>query len=64
MSKSKKNIKAPQRIEAACQICGDSGSYDEQTIQSCTHNINGLMVIICTNCEDDLREQFGSEEKD
>ena len=45
-------------INARCHICGNQSSYDEESIKGNTHIINGIKVIICCPCEDDLLRTF------
>ena len=51
-----------EEINARCAICGDKSSYDEETVKSCTHNINGVDVVICTNCEEELAMKMGKKQ--
>jgi uncharacterized protein YlaI len=41
-------------IYANCSICGNSSGYDKETLKASTWNINGMKVILCCPCEDEL----------
>ncbi len=41
-------------VQANCTICGNESGYDEETLEASTYEINGIKVILCCPCEDDL----------
>lgn len=41
-------------INAECHICGNVSSYDKESLKGSTWKINGVEVILCIPCEDDL----------
>lgn len=43
---------------AICGICGNSSSYDKQSLKGSTWTINGVKIILCCPCEDDLFDGF------
>lgn len=56
--------KTEKRISASCVICGNSCSYDRKTIKSDTYEVNGVKVVICLNCMDDLKAILTGEGRD
>ena len=50
------NVMAEESNEltAACAICGNVSSYDEESLKASTYEINGIPTILCCPCEDDL----------
>jgi len=55
--KTKKN----KRIFGECAICGNESEYDEETLKSSTYDINGLDIVLCCPCEDDLLKVLAKE---
>lgn len=41
-------------INKKCQICSNVSGYDEESLKSSTWIINGLEIVLCCPCEDDL----------
>ena len=41
-------------VEAICDICGSTSSYDKESLKGSTYEINGVKVVLCCPCEDDL----------
>lgn len=41
---------------AACKICGNVSGYDKDSLKGSTWKINGLKIVLCLPCEDDLRK--------
>jgi len=41
-------------INGQCAICGNVSSYDKESLKGSTHNINGIDIVLCCPCEDDL----------
>ena len=37
-----------------CSICGNVSGYDEESLKASTYIINGVEVVLCIPCEDDL----------
>jgi hypothetical protein len=47
-------MKSDKVISATCSICGNESSFDKQTLKGSTWIINGIKIILCCPCEDDL----------
>ena len=45
-------------IYAECSICGNRGGYDKESLDGSTWNINGVDIILCCNCEDELLQKL------
>lgn len=45
-------------INASCSICGNESGYDKESLKGSTWNINGIKVILCCPCEDDLLKKI------
>lgn len=45
-------------LTAECCICENSSSYDKQSLKGSTHIINGIKIVLCCPCEDDLFSVF------
>lgn len=41
-------------IYANCDVCGNKSGFDKKSLKASTHTINGLDIILCVPCEDDL----------
>ncbi|MFW5847852.1 MAG: hypothetical protein ACOCVF_02950 [bacterium] len=54
-------IDEPNELSAECSICGNESGYDKETLESSTHNINGIKIVLCCPCEDDFKKSFGIE---
>lgn len=37
-----------------CSICRNDSAYDKEALKSSTWKINGVKIILCCPCEDDL----------
>ncbi len=48
------DLKSEQRLSAHCTTCGNESGYDEETLKASTHVINGVEIVLCCFCEDDL----------
>jgi len=44
-----------ETINATCQICGNESGYDEESLKNSTYEINGIKIVLCCPCENDLR---------
>jgi len=47
-----------ERLYGKCGSCGNVSGYDEESLKGSTWNINGLDLILCCPCEDDLLVQI------
>ena len=47
-----------KEINANCSICGNKSGYDKESLKGSTWNINGIKVILCCPCEDDLLKKL------
>jgi len=47
-----------KHTKLTCDICGSHFSVDEEFVEKCKWNINGLKVTLCTPCEDDLLKKL------
>jgi len=45
-----------ENIYAECGICGNTSGYDKESLEGSTWNINGIKIVLCCPCEDDLRK--------
>lgn len=45
-------------INGTCQICDNTSSYDKESLKASTYNINGVKIVLCCPCEDDLRKML------
>jgi len=45
-------------INASCNICGNESSYDEGSLKGSTWEINGIEIVLCCPCEDDLLKKI------
>jgi len=41
-------------LNGTCGVCGNTFGCDKQGLKSSTHVINGLKIVLCCPCEDDL----------
>ena len=46
------------KINGQCSICLNVCDYDEDSFKASSWNINGEDIILCLNCEDELRHKF------
>jgi heterodisulfide reductase subunit A-like polyferredoxin len=45
-------------IQGKCATCGNTCSYDRESIKGDTYTLNGEKVVICGNCADDLAKSL------
>lgn len=45
-------------LYASCAICGNTSGFDKEALKASTYKINGLKIVLCCPCEDDLRKQL------
>ena len=45
-------------INEKCSICGNVSGYDEESLAGSSWIINGVNVVLCCPCEDDLLKQL------
>ena len=55
-------MKNDKVINANCGVCGNCSGYDEESLKGSTYKINGLDVVLCCPCEDDLKKRLNSDE--
>jgi len=48
-------------INHPCHICGNVSGYDKESLKASTRVINGIEIVLCCNCEDDLKAQLITE---
>lgn len=49
-------------LSACCGICGNSSGYDDESLKDSTWNINGVKIVLCCPCEDDLKKSLNKPE--
>ena len=47
-------MKEEKVLYEKCSICGSTSTYSKQALKNSTYIINGIKVIFCYPCEDDL----------
>lgn len=45
-------------LNGTCDICGNSFGCDKESLKSSTWKINGLKIVLCCPCEDDLLKEL------
>jgi uncharacterized protein YlaI len=45
-------------LNVNCSICGNKSGYDEESLKGSTRIINGISILLCCPCEDDLKKQL------
>lgn len=46
-------------IKGTC-VCGNTSSFDEESLKGSTISVNGTDIVLCCNCEDELREKLNN----
>jgi uncharacterized protein YlaI len=49
---------ANEILHGQCHICGNVSSYDKGSLEGSTWRINGVTVVLCIPCEDDLLKKI------
>lgn len=52
--KKKDEISTNNLVWANCSLCRNESSFDKESLKASTHIINGVKVVLCVPCEDDL----------
>ena len=45
-------------VRASCGVCGNTSGYDKDSLKASTWNINGIQIVLCCPCEDDLLKKI------
>ena len=39
-----------------CKLCDNVSYYDKETLKASMFHINGINIILCSNCEQELKK--------
>ena len=49
-------------LRESCSICENVSGYDEESLKGSTWIINGVKIVLCCPCEDDLKKKLNKNE--
>lgn len=52
------NFMKEETVYANCSICGNKSGYDRKSLKASTIEINGIPVVLCCQCDDELLKKL------